>query len=340
MSTDTVHPPAGRPLDVERPKPVQSPSRGRIGLIVAASMAAGLVVAVALVAAPFIPARTERAHRCGAAGICLRLGAAGGAVGAVQRPTAALGGCAGRVPGCGRSDLTSRTGLGRPARCSAGCGHRCCSCSWSGGSLGSAGRRRSRTRRWLVYPLLAVLALSAIGGGYETVRESIDASRLPRARPADRRGRAPAPPELHRLRQPHRRPGARPRRSLLGDGLDRAGRGARTPESASTTAPVADGATPPTVHRTPCRPPPTCTRCWTGPTFPGPTCWPVTPSAASTSSPSPPSTPTRSPAWCCWTPPHPTGRRPADQDQLLRPRRSHLDASAGHCSPRGGAPDR
>ena len=38
---------------------------------------------------------------------------------------------------------------------------------------------RSRTRRWLVYPLLAVLALSSIGGGYETVRESIDATAYP-----------------------------------------------------------------------------------------------------------------------------------------------------------------
>jgi hypothetical protein len=38
---------------------------------------------------------------------------------------------------------------------------------------------RSRTRPWLVYPLLAVLALSAIGGEYETVRESIDATASP-----------------------------------------------------------------------------------------------------------------------------------------------------------------
>ena len=36
-----------------------------------------------------------------------------------------------------------------------------------------------RARRWLVYPLLAGLALSAIGGGYETVRESIDAAAYP-----------------------------------------------------------------------------------------------------------------------------------------------------------------
>jgi pimeloyl-ACP methyl ester carboxylesterase len=36
-----------------------------------------------------------------------------------------------------------------------------------------------RARRWLVYPLLAGLGLSAIGGGYETARESIDAAAYP-----------------------------------------------------------------------------------------------------------------------------------------------------------------
>ena len=59
MSNDPVRPPAVRPLDVEPPKRVQPSSRGRIALIVAASMAAGLVVAVALVTAPFIPARAD-----------------------------------------------------------------------------------------------------------------------------------------------------------------------------------------------------------------------------------------------------------------------------------------
>ena len=59
MSNDPVRPPAVRPLDVEPPKRVQPSSRGRIALIVAASMAAGLVVVVALVTAPFIPARAD-----------------------------------------------------------------------------------------------------------------------------------------------------------------------------------------------------------------------------------------------------------------------------------------
>lgn len=47
--------------------------------------------------------------------------------------------------------------------------------------IGAHRRLRSRTRQWLVYPLLAVLTLAALGGGYETVRESIDASAHPMA---------------------------------------------------------------------------------------------------------------------------------------------------------------
>ena len=38
---------------------------------------------------------------------------------------------------------------------------------------------RSRTRRWLLYPVFAVLALAAIGGGYETVGEAADAKAYP-----------------------------------------------------------------------------------------------------------------------------------------------------------------
>ena len=38
---------------------------------------------------------------------------------------------------------------------------------------------RSRTRRLLLYPLLAVLALSCVGGGYETVKQAADAKAYP-----------------------------------------------------------------------------------------------------------------------------------------------------------------
>jgi pimeloyl-ACP methyl ester carboxylesterase len=38
---------------------------------------------------------------------------------------------------------------------------------------------RSRTARWLLYPVFAALILASVGGGYETVRESIDATAYP-----------------------------------------------------------------------------------------------------------------------------------------------------------------
>jgi hypothetical protein len=37
----------------------------------------------------------------------------------------------------------------------------------------------SRTRRWLLYPVIAVLALASVGGGYETLREHLDARAYP-----------------------------------------------------------------------------------------------------------------------------------------------------------------
>ncbi len=38
---------------------------------------------------------------------------------------------------------------------------------------------RSRARRWLLYPVIAVMALASVSGGYETVREHLDASAYP-----------------------------------------------------------------------------------------------------------------------------------------------------------------
>jgi pimeloyl-ACP methyl ester carboxylesterase len=40
-------------------------------------------------------------------------------------------------------------------------------------------RLHSRSRPWLVYPVLAVLGIAALGGGYETARESLDATTYP-----------------------------------------------------------------------------------------------------------------------------------------------------------------
>ncbi|MEU4295557.1 alpha/beta hydrolase [Kribbella sp. NPDC026596] len=38
---------------------------------------------------------------------------------------------------------------------------------------------RSRSRRWLLYPVMAMLALASIGSGYETLREAADAKAYP-----------------------------------------------------------------------------------------------------------------------------------------------------------------
>lgn len=45
--------------------------------------------------------------------------------------------------------------------------------------LRGRGAWRARITRWLLYPILATLALAAIGGSYETVRESLDAKAYP-----------------------------------------------------------------------------------------------------------------------------------------------------------------
>jgi hypothetical protein len=47
--------------------------------------------------------------------------------------------------------------------------------------IGARRQLHSRTRRWLLYPLLAALALASVGGGYETVAESIDGTASPMA---------------------------------------------------------------------------------------------------------------------------------------------------------------
>ena len=46
-------------------------------------------------------------------------------------------------------------------------------------SLQVRGRLRSPGARWLLYPVLATLAVCSVGGGYETVREALDARTYP-----------------------------------------------------------------------------------------------------------------------------------------------------------------
>src|SRR5918993_324185 len=171
MTTATRH------GDLQQPGRAQPTARSRIGLIVALSMAAGLIAAVVLVAMPFIPARENVLT-----GVVLLGFALGWALLAVlstrfsdqpQRWAA--------VPATfmGVAGLVSLSGS---AAVQAGF-----SWVWPPVLFGLVvwmflqvrRHMRSRIGRWLLYPVLAVLMIAAVGGGYQTVRESLDAKAYP-----------------------------------------------------------------------------------------------------------------------------------------------------------------
>ena len=163
---------------LQQPGRPEQRSRGHIGLIVAGSMAAGLILAVVLVALPFIPGRENVLT-----GVVLLAFSSGWALLAVlsvrltDQPQqwavapAAFMAVAGLIsllpPGSVVQDVFGWV--------------------WPPLLLGLVvwmiirARRqlRSRSGHWLLYPVLAVLMLASIGGGYETVREYLDAKTYP-----------------------------------------------------------------------------------------------------------------------------------------------------------------
>jgi pimeloyl-ACP methyl ester carboxylesterase len=167
-----------QPSDLQPRSRLQPTTRGRIGLIVAASLTAGLVAALLLVAAPFIPAKENVL-----AGVVLLAFAFGWALLAVlsvrfsEQPQRWAAAPAGFMALAGLISLLPSHSVVQDVF----------GWVWPPVLLGLVvwmivrARRqlRSRTRWWLVYPLLAVLALASIGGGYQTLRESIDATAYP-----------------------------------------------------------------------------------------------------------------------------------------------------------------
>jgi pimeloyl-ACP methyl ester carboxylesterase len=150
---------------------------GRIGLIVTGSLAAGLVAALALVASPFIPAKENVLT-----GVVL-LGFAFGwallAVLSVRFSDQPQRWAAAPAAFFALAGLISLLPPGSVVQ-------KVFAWVWPPLLLGlvvwmfvRARRLQSRTRRWLVYPLLAMLALASIGGGYETGRETIDSATYP-----------------------------------------------------------------------------------------------------------------------------------------------------------------
>jgi pimeloyl-ACP methyl ester carboxylesterase len=164
-------------VDRQQPESAQAAAKSRIGLIVAVSMAAGLVAAVILVALPFVPAKENVLT-----GLVLLGFALGWALLAVlsvrfsdqpQRWAAA--------------PAAFMAVVGLAALFGSGVVRDVLGWVWPPVLLGLVvwmflqARRhlRGRGARWLVYPVLAVLGISAVGGGYETVRESLDAKAYP-----------------------------------------------------------------------------------------------------------------------------------------------------------------
>ena len=156
----------------DRPSRPDPGRRGHIGWIVAGSLATGLVAALLLVAAPFIPA--EERDVTGAVLCGFALGWAVLAVLSVrftdqpQRWALApalfmgLGGLLLVVFG---SEVHGVLGWVWPPAVLA-------LVVWM--VVRTRRQLHSRSRQWLLYPVFALMALAAIGGGYETVSEALD----------------------------------------------------------------------------------------------------------------------------------------------------------------------
>jgi pimeloyl-ACP methyl ester carboxylesterase len=156
--------------------PVLEP-KGRIGWIVAGSLATGLLTGLLLVAAPFIPAQESAvtgALLCGfAVGWATLAVRSARLTAAPQRWAAApamfmgLGGLL--LIGFGPQMRDVLNWIWPPALL--------VMVVWV--VVRARRQLQGPTRRRLLYPVLAVLALASIGGGYETAREAVDATAYP-----------------------------------------------------------------------------------------------------------------------------------------------------------------
>jgi pimeloyl-ACP methyl ester carboxylesterase len=161
----------------DRPSRPDPGPRGHIGWIVAGSLATGLVAAVLLAAAPFIPA--EESAVTGAVLCGFALGWAMLAVLSVRFTDQPQRWAAAPALFMGLGGLLL-VGFGSPV-------HQVLNWVWPPAVLvlavwmivGVHRQLQSRGGRWLLYPVIAVLALASIGGGYQTLGEAADARAYP-----------------------------------------------------------------------------------------------------------------------------------------------------------------
>jgi hypothetical protein len=174
VANDPVVPRPAQPSEAESTAsgnrnhtPDRTEPRGHIGWIVAASLLGGLVVGLLLVAAPFIPAEESNltgAILCGAMLAVLSVRFSDQLQRWAVAPALFLGlsGLLLVVFGAGIQGWLSW--IWPPALLAL--------VIWM--IVRARGQLRSRSRRWLLYPVMAMMALVAVGGGYETVSGALD----------------------------------------------------------------------------------------------------------------------------------------------------------------------
>ena len=163
--------------DLQESGRLESTRSGRIGLIVAGSLAAGLVAALVLVAAPFIAAQEN--VLTGMVLLGFAFGWALVAVLSVRFTDQPQRWAAAPAAFMGVAGLASLSGSAAVRDL--------LSWVWPPALFGLVvwmflrirRRLRSRSARWLLYVVLAALGIASVGGGYETVRESLDARAYP-----------------------------------------------------------------------------------------------------------------------------------------------------------------
>jgi pimeloyl-ACP methyl ester carboxylesterase len=164
--------------DLQLPGAPEHTPRGHLGLIVSASLAAGLVAALALVAAPFIPAKEN--VLTGVVLLAFALGWALLAVLSVRFSSQPQRWAAAPAAFLAVAGLISLLPPGSVVQDVFGW-------VWPPVLFGLVvwmfirvrRQLRSRGARWLLYPVLAVLMVASVGGGYQTVRQSIDTRAYP-----------------------------------------------------------------------------------------------------------------------------------------------------------------
>lgn len=177
VTTTSPRVPTPEDKDQERPARLGPGPRAHIGWIVAGSFATGVLAALLFAAAPFIPA--EESHITGAVLCGFALGWAMLAMLSTRFTDQPQQWAAAPAIFMGVSGVLLAA-LGSPV-------NEVLKWVWPPVLLALViwmfvrARRqlRGRSRRWLVYPVLAVLALASLGGGYETVQEAADARAYP-----------------------------------------------------------------------------------------------------------------------------------------------------------------